>query len=97
MNKLMLDITESFDLDPVLINGGECTEWADSVFEALEEIGVEGEIWSTVWETALYYHVFIKVGDRFYDAEALQGVKDHKNLPFFQRVADNDNPVHRIV
>jgi hypothetical protein len=54
---------------PYLINEGECYKWA---FCAYCLYG--GRLYST------RYHAFIKLGERYFDSEALQGVLDWREL-----------------
>jgi hypothetical protein len=78
------------------INNGECEEWAYAVFEALPGM-VE------IWETGAgsrASHLFVKIGSKFYDAEALDGVADYMQLPLFTRRNPDhpyiDEPVMRV-
>lgn len=63
---------------PSGINNGWCYLWACVVKRYLPEadlITVKGK----------GGHVFIKLGDRYYDSESIRGVKDWKKLNFFKR------------
>jgi hypothetical protein len=68
--------------NPVVVNNGYCAEFAVEVGAAIPTI--------TYWAnpTKTYEHVFFESGGKFYDAECLQGVRDFKQLPIWQRIAD---------
>jgi hypothetical protein len=57
------------------INRGKCFAWAYLAHLMFE--GVE------LWDTNC--HAFVKAGNRFYDAERLQGVEDWRELPAIKR------------
>ena len=57
--------------NPNQINKGLCMRWAYMAYLMFENI----ELWSTCG------HAFIKVGNKFYDSETLQGEEDWKDLP----------------
>jgi len=85
---------------PCELNSGLCDQWANEVFERLTEMGIDAEIWSTVWERSYADHMFVKIGSKFYDAENIDGVDDYMELPFFQRSFAKRGvrePVHRII
>ena len=71
------------------INDGYCDEWADEVSQKVT--GCNVEIWETLFGQADTTHTFIKIGDRFYDAECLHGVRDHMQLPIFASLASSTN------
>ncbi len=84
--------------DPRSINEGPCTEWAEDAEEALatEFPGLKVEVLCE--EDVLepqglvlpnYYHTFLRVEGRYYDAEATGGVGGWQQLPFFRRNAHN--------
>lgn len=68
---------------PYSINNGLCVDWAEEVFGAAHDLINEIEIWETLFGFAHTTHAFLRVDGNFYDAEALNGVDDHMDLPIF--------------
>jgi hypothetical protein len=56
---------------PSLINRGHCMRWAFTAYLMFQ--GVE------LWD--IRSHAFVKVGNKFYDAERLMGERDWRDLP----------------
>lgn len=70
------------------INAGYCDLWAERVVAQLEPEH-DIEMWATEDDEDTPFHVFIKIDDRYYDAECWDGVDRVEDLPFFQRaIAD---------
>jgi len=69
-------ITESFGMSPVEINTGRCYNWAWIASKILDAK------LCTIRE--LYGHAFILKNNKFYDAEAPNGVDNWWELPYFQ-------------
>lgn len=57
--------------NPKQINKGLCMRWAYIAYQMFE--GVE------LWDIGS--HAFVRVGDKFYDSERLQGEEDWRDLP----------------
>lgn len=68
-------------LTPQEINNGYCDIWA-SLF--VEKFGGDHQ-WSFDFPNDPNGHSWVKLGNKFYDAEMLHGTPELKNLPFFQR------------
>ena len=68
------------------INNGGCEEWADLVFERLEGKKCRVEVWATPYCFASTNHSFVRINGKFYDAECLDGVDDHNDLPIFRKL-----------
>ena len=68
------------------INNGYCGEFSDELFCHFSN--------ATQFETCFDYgvewpfHVFTKIGDKYYDAECLEGVTDPINLPIFKKFSE---------
>jgi len=75
---------------PCEINKGLCDDWANEVFEELLKMDIDVEIWSTAdWGQGYAHkddHVFLKIDNKFYDAEESNGVAKAEQLPFYQRL-----------
>ena len=68
---------------PYDINNGYCGEFSDLLFCAFPD-AVQMETcfdYGDEWP----FHVFTKIGDRYYDAECLEGVIDPSDLPIFKK------------
>lgn len=57
------------------INCGECYSWAYLAHRVLQHRGIQSELWCSE------DHAFLKVGNKFYDAERPMGVLDCDRLP----------------
>jgi hypothetical protein len=68
-------------LTPQEINDGYCDIWA-SLF--MERFGGDHQ-WSFDFPNDPNGHSWVKLGNKFYDAEMLNGTTELTNLPFFQR------------
>jgi hypothetical protein len=92
LEKITRDIMEeNYFKTPREINAGLCDEWAQ---RAIEKLGKHAHMHVT--PTAYKYiwaggHYWIKYQGKHYDAEALQGVNDWKDLPFFKRCLERRN------
>lgn len=73
------------EMTPYDINNGCCDEWAELVSKNLED-HANVEIWETVFLFADTSHVFLRINNKFYDAECLDGVDDHMQLPIFEKL-----------
>jgi hypothetical protein len=74
-------ITKTFfsHIDVEEINCGDCYNWAYLAYKVFHKCDIE--LWSTY---AWGHHAFIKIGNRFYDAESPRGVKNYRNLHCFK-------------
>jgi hypothetical protein len=70
------------------INNGSCEEWAEEVRRRLVKSIHRVEVWSTPYFFAATTHTFVRIDGRFYDAECLEGVLDHNDLPIFKRLVE---------
>lgn len=92
-------INEEFNvrgITPWSINNGYCSEWADKAFSKFEDTENITECWETIHGHSSTSHCFIRVNGMFYDAECLDGVYDHMDLPIFSKsliVTGNREPV----
>ena len=78
----MFEKIEHYRPTPSEINDGQCIDWAVYVSEHLADANIYCQIWRyDCW------HLFIKIEDRFFDAECLDGVIDHMDMPYFQRLS----------
>jgi len=68
-------------LTPQEVNDGYCDMWA-SLF--VEKFGGEHQ-WSFDFPNDPNGHSWVKLNNKFYDAEVPNGTPDLENLPFFQR------------
>lgn len=96
MFKVMQLITTNWGKTPYEINNGDCYDWAEKVFRAFKG---SIETWETPYDISEVLHGFVKVANKFYDAECLNGVKDHMDLPIFKKWAGSGlcrHPVWRI-
>lgn len=79
MNKLkkwqpelvVLTFPKLYRLEPKLVNRGKCFQWAYTAYLMFEGV----ELWS--YGT----HAFVRVENKFYDSERLQGEESWKDLP----------------
>lgn len=69
------------------INAGWCDQWAEMAEVELRRAGIEAEMFATVEDDDVPFHVFLKIGRRYYDSEAPQGVTRLADLPIFKRAA----------
>lgn len=86
LKEVLQEVTASFDLPPYEINCGDCGHWADEVMKRLPNHQVE--YWETPFGTADTEHAFLRIDGKFYDAEALEGVDDHMELPLFSKLLE---------
>lgn len=89
--QLLRRITARFGVSPAAINEGQCQEWAWAVKQKVPE----AEVWETDWDQSPICHYFVKIGKKFYDAEASSGVRDWKLLPLFLQEPGTEG-VYRI-
>lgn len=84
ISRVITRLVEEYDEHPVDINSGNCEAFADDV--ALAVPGARA-VWD--WEADpdqeeyVWCHCFIEYEGRYYDAECPEGVKDWRQLPFF--------------
>lgn len=78
---ILKETIRKFGLSPYKINDGSCEEFAHEIQEQIPE----AEIWETIFEANAPQHLFLKIGDKFYDAETVDGVKNYQNLPIFKK------------
>lgn len=70
---------------------GGCDDYADIAAELLEQAGIPHEKLDTDWFEEMYgyhvpaYHVFLKIGNFYYDAQARAGAPGAIYLPFIWR------------
>lgn len=55
---------------PIEINWGQCFHWAYIAYKLFDNV----ELWSS------QYHAFIKFGNRYFDSEHLNGIKNWKKI-----------------
>jgi hypothetical protein len=67
--------TGEFNEDPQKINSGECEDFLMAMADMLPG----------VFEMDHLGHIFARIDNRYYDAEAPEGVDDWRDLPYFQR------------
>jgi len=73
------------------INCGDCEAWAYRVEKELKAIGIASETIGNDQMPRLEYlpfHVFLRIGKRYYDCECLEGVTSVKALPIYSRNAN---------
>lgn len=68
------------------INEGWCADFADAVWRLFGD-GVE-VVNDEDLGNVVYTHTFLKLGDRYYDSECLDGVDDWRQLPCLLRVEE---------
>lgn len=88
MTDLIIRTAERWGIHPILINSGECADFADTICSK-----VEGAV--ALWGNSVpqYFsnkhqpwgHCFISWNGKFYDAEEPDGVSSPALLPFFLR------------
>jgi hypothetical protein len=82
INKINDEYYEKYTiLTPKEINNGYCDMWA-SLF--VDKFGGQHQ-WSFDFPNDPNGHSWVKLNNKFYDAEALNGVLSLDKLPFFQR------------
>lgn len=69
------------------INAGWCDRWAEAAEAELARAGVHAKLLATVEDDDMPFHVFLKIGRRYYDSEAPGGVPRLGALPIFKRAA----------
>ena len=74
-------LVQSYGLDPFCINNGLCSEFADHIEEKVP--GAEAE--EAHPDSEFFGHVWIVYNERYFDAEAPEGVKRLGDLPIFKR------------
>lgn len=70
------------------INCGLCEDWANKVYKELKNVNIEGEVVGNDQMPKyddLPWHVFIKIGKKYFDCECLDGVTKVTDLPIFSR------------
>jgi len=81
------------------INCGECEAWAYRVEKELKALGIKSE---TIGNDQfprleeLPFHVFLRIGRKYYDCECLEGVTRIKSLPIYSRNVDLDREEARV-
>jgi len=83
-------VNEEFNvrgIDAWHINNGYCSEWADKVFSQLLHTEHTVECWETIFGFSNTSHCFVRINGMFYDAECLNGVGDHMELPIFAKLS----------
>jgi hypothetical protein len=88
LKQILQKLTNEYVQDwgsPYDINCGGCEDWANDAFNLLKDTH-KVEIWATPYFYAKTTHSFIRVDGKFYDAECLDGVDDHTELPIFQKL-----------
>lgn len=80
ITKRILELIREFKKTPREINEGLCGEFAARLIQYFEDAVL---LWKERADGA--YHTFVKLYDKFYDAEAPFGVKRPGLLPFFRR------------
>lgn len=86
MKKVNENFLREDNLSPYEINDGFCEDWAEQVFEILSKSENDVQIWATLFGFADTSHVFLRINDKFYDAECLDGCLDHMELPIFSKL-----------
>lgn len=89
---IFLKTIQKFGQTPQQINRGDCDRFAWRIHELIPNskvyetplehdviIGEKGE------EIVVPTHFFVKIDNRYYDAETIEGVKDYCELPPFKR------------
>lgn len=82
MNKIqeiIVDTMNEWNMSPSEINNRNCDIFADEIISRLRKENISAE-----YKEILFEHCFIKVKDKYYDAECPEGVKNYKELPFFK-------------
>jgi len=93
MNHIQIAIDETLksndwkELTPQQINDGNCDSFADDVQTTMENHQWTG---CSVQETDFMNseepgHFFLKYGNKFYDAQCIEGVSDYHQLPIMKR------------
>jgi len=73
------------EFTPEMCNDGFCDVFA----EKFREEYPGAELWGTDYGIGYTFgHVWVKYGNKFYDAETQNGVEDWKQLPYIQKVLD---------
>jgi hypothetical protein len=73
------------EFTPEICNDGFCDVFA----EKFREEYPGAELWGTDYGIDYTFgHVWVKYGNKFYDAETPNGVEDWKQLPYIQKVLD---------
>jgi hypothetical protein len=88
-----MDVAHEYRCNVADINAGLCDYWAEIAQRLLRRAGIDAETWSTSTrerpdgEAWYPFHIFLKIGRKYYDAEAMGGVASYRDLPFFKRSA----------
>ena len=87
----MQTATEELDCDPIVINSGECGDWAELVCESFP--GAQQHTMQYREDTGDHdcYHSFVVYQGRYYDAETPQGVSDPELFPIVQRAREEED------
>ena len=73
------------EFTPEICNDGFCDIFA----EKFREEYPGAELWGTDYSVGYTFgHVWVKYGNKFYDAETPNGVEDWKQLPYIQKILD---------
>lgn len=73
---------------PYKINDGWCEQWAENVFDQLQDTNNCVEIWATPFGFADTNHIFLRINGKFHDAEMIDGCDDHMELPIFAKLLE---------
>ena len=76
-----METIKDIRMKPYDINKGYCQEFAEDVAKKIPT----AEVWETIFESPAPLHLFLKIGDKFYDAETIDGVNNYQDLPIFKR------------
>jgi hypothetical protein len=79
--KCLRELVAEYGMAPEEINNGYCADFATVIGDTWRvEILSDEDMGSNE-----YTHTFIRFRGRYYDAEAIDGVDDWKDLPIFKR------------
>lgn len=75
------------------INCGLCEDWAMKVVKKINALNLKMSCYDVDNNQFLKYedlpnHVFVKIGNKYYDCECLEGVTSVSKLPIYSRNAD---------
>lgn len=83
INRINFNYNKNFtELTPREINDGFCHIWAELF---VEKFGGERQ-WSFDFPNEVDGHNWVKLNNKYYDAEASNGVANLEELPFFKRI-----------
>ena len=75
ISKTIKKLIKKYKILPTKINSGNCESFANDLLKV-----VGGSIYEVPFE-----HIFLKWKNKYYDAEAIDGVINWKDLPYFKR------------